>query len=499
MAKNNHELLRAALTKDVSLAESDPEIGASGKPRMRFTSNVAGSLALLMDVVCFLLSVPIALLGFQLLRQVAVDASVHIFAFALTLGSFLLLRSSRHAYRRSMLDPLEGLNEAGFDAIISGLIASSLIWQAGLIDNFSRALTLLFLTTLVVALSISRPLLRKLTQSLARKGQIEQRIVFYGADQQMIAHMQRLIETLDSDHLKIVGIADERVGRSADEAPAVMGLSKLCELARRGEVDQVIINGGRLSRERVREIVEALSGVCVDVSLVPREAIELSPDYSVNLLGNVPVLTLWQRPFRDANYLLKRAEDLTISLLALVVLAPIMLFSALLIRFTSPGPVLFIQPRVGFNNEVIKVFKFRTMYAHQADMVGNQTTTRNDPRVTPAGRVLRKFSLDELPQLLNVLQGNMSIVGPRPHATKMKVGDRYYHEAVGGYAGRHRVKPGITGFAQVKGLRGEVRTVERAKKRVELDKYYIENWSIWLDLWILMATARAVLSDRDAY
>ena len=123
----------------------------------------------------------------------------------------------------------------------------------------------------------------------------------------------------------------------------------------------------------------------------------------------------------------------------------------------------------------------------------------NDPRVTRVGRFLRKTSLDELPQLLNVLRGDMSMVGPRPHATHMRVGDLFYQEAVKGYAGRHRVKPGITGLAQVKGLRGEIRTLERAKRRVELDQQYINQWSVWLDLWILVLTVRAVFLDADAY
>jgi len=211
------------------------------------------------------------------------------------------------------------------------------------------------------------------------------------------------------------------------------------------------------------------------------------------------VLTLWQRPFRDMNQVAKRAEDLMLSAIAVTLLSPVLVVAALLIRLTSPGPILFVQPRVGFNNEAINVYKFRTMYTHMADLGAKQTTTRDDPRVTPVGRFLRRFSIDELPQLLNVLQGSMSLVGPRPHGTEMMVGDRFYHEAVRGYAGRHRVKPGITGYAQVKGLRGEVRTIERAKRRVELDKYYVDHWSFWLDVYILFATVRAVLFDRDAY
>jgi exopolysaccharide biosynthesis polyprenyl glycosylphosphotransferase len=242
-----------------------------------------------------------------------------------------------------------------------------------------------------------------------------------------------------------------------------------------------------------------LSQVSVDVSLIPIEAIELAQEYRVRLLGTIPVLNLWQRPFRDTNGLVKRAEDLLLASLISLLLLPLMTIAAILVRLSSPGPVLFVQPRVGFNNELIRIFKFRTMYADQTDLHAISTTTRNDPRVTPVGRVLRRLSIDELPQLLNVLQGEMSLVGPRPHALEMKIGDRYYRDAVSGYAGRHRVRPGLTGLAQVRGLRGEIRTIERARQRVEFDKQYIDNWSLWLDLKILLATARAVFFDSDAY
>jgi polysaccharide biosynthesis protein PslA len=211
------------------------------------------------------------------------------------------------------------------------------------------------------------------------------------------------------------------------------------------------------------------------------------------------VLNLWQRPFRDINQFTKRGEDLVIGGILLVLLSPIMAVAALLIRLTSPGPVLFVQPRLGFNNEVIEVLKFRTMYTDQTDLNAQATTTRDDPRVTPVGRILRKTSIDELPQLINAIRGDMSLVGPRPHALEMKVGELYYQDAVRGYAGRHRVRPGLTGLAQVRGLRGEIRTVDRAKRRVELDKQYIDQWSLWLDVQILVATVRAVLFDKDAY
>jgi Undecaprenyl-phosphate glucose phosphotransferase len=346
----------------------------------------------------------------------------------------------------------------------------------------------------------SRPIVRGAVRHLAGSGSIEQRIVFYGADPDSLTMIRRVIEVMDLPHLKFLGVADDRPKvKSIEGLKMIGGLDRILELARQGELDQVLFCVANMPRERLQDIVDQLSNVSVDVAVIPSEAIQLAPDYRVHLLGQLPVLTLWQRPFRDINGLAKRAEDLLIAGAATVVLSPIMLITGLLVKFSSPGPVFFVQPRIGFNNEYIQVLKFRTMYADRADYKAEQTTTANDPRVTPVGRWLRRLSLDELPQLLNVIKGDMSLVGPRPHATHMKVGERYYQDAVRGYAGRHRVKPGITGLAQVKGVRGEIRTIERAKLRVEYDKKYIENWSLWLDLGILFATFRAVLYDADAY
>jgi Undecaprenyl-phosphate glucose phosphotransferase len=466
---------------------------------LRFTSNVVGSLFLVTDIVCFAVSAPITLAAYSVVRGQRIAVPVHITAFILMLGSFLLIRISRQAYRRSLLD-LGDHSDTTFDAVISSLIASALIWQVGLVDDYSRGITLLFLLSVVLCLSVSRPILHRIITRLAERGQIAQRIAFYGADPDSVALTRQLLESLKFPHLRFVGIADDRAWPTKfDDLPMLGDLPRLCELARQGEIDQVLISGAHFTPKRLEQIVEGLSEVCVDVSLIPAQAIELSPKYRVNLLGTVPVLTLWQRPFRDMSQIVKRAEDLVLSSLAVVVLSPLLIVTALLVRLSGPGPILFVQPRVGFNNETINVFKFRTMYTHMTDIGARQTTTRDDPRVTPVGRILRRLSIDELPQLLNVLQGSMSLVGPRPHGTEMMVGDRFYHDAVRGYAGRHRVKPGITGYAQVKGLRGEVRTIERAKRRVELDKHYVDNWSFWLDMWILFATVRAVLFDCDAY
>lgn len=468
--------------------------------RVRFTSNIAGPIFFLGDLLCILISAPLALIAYNLIRGVRLNSSVEIFAFFATGATYLLIRMSRHAYRRTLVNLFDHEADAVIDALASVLIASALVWQFGMITHLSRALTLLYLLMFSACLLASRPLVRAAVKHLAGAGAIEQRIVFYGADQESLSMIRKVIDGIELPHLRFLGIVDDRPKVMEIEGlPLLGGLDELMALARRGELDQVLFCMPNLPRERLHDIVEQLATVSVDVAVIPPEAIHLAPDYRVQLLGKLPVLTLWQRPFRDVNGLVKRGEDLLIAGSAILFLSPLLLLTALLVRLSSPGPIFFIQPRVGFNNELIRVLKFRTMYADQSDVRAEQTTTADDPRVTPIGRTLRRLSLDELPQLFNVFSGDMSLVGPRPHATHMKVGDRYYQDAVRGYAGRHRVKPGITGLAQVKGVRGEIRTVERAKLRVELDCKYIENWSLGLDLWILAATARAVLWDRDAY
>jgi len=184
----------------------------------------------------------------------------------------------------------------------------------------------------------------------------------------------------------------------------------------------------------------------------------------------------------------------------LLLAAPVMAAIALAIKLDTRGPVLFRQKRYGFNNELIEVFKFRSMHAEQCDATASRLVSKRDPRVTRVGRFIRKASLDELPQLINVvLKGNLSLVGPRPHAVHAKAEDRLYDEAVDGYFARHRVKPGITGWAQINGWRGETDRQEKIQRRVEHDLYYIENWSVLLDLYILAMTPLALAKAENAY
>jgi exopolysaccharide biosynthesis polyprenyl glycosylphosphotransferase len=205
------------------------------------------------------------------------------------------------------------------------------------------------------------------------------------------------------------------------------------------------------------------------------------------------------KPQSGWGYFIKTASDRILGSLILIAILPLLAIIALAIKLTSPGPVFFSQQRLGFNNNTFRILKFRTMYTHLQDDHAEQLTTKKDPRVTPVGAFLRRWSLDELPQILNVLTGDMSLVGPRPHAAKAKAGTKLYEHVLDTYAQRHRVKPGITGWAQVNGWRGETDTEEKLIRRVEHDLSYIENWSPVLDLKILVLTVWAVLRGDGAY
>jgi exopolysaccharide biosynthesis polyprenyl glycosylphosphotransferase len=214
----------------------------------------------------------------------------------------------------------------------------------------------------------------------------------------------------------------------------------------------------------------------------------------------MPVIDIFDKPIADWDVFVKAAFDKIVGALCLLALSPAMLAVAIAVKLDSRGPALFKQSRYGFNNEKIEVYKFRSMYVDQLDVAARRLVTRNDPRVTRVGRFIRRTSLDELPQLFNVVfKGDLSLVGPRPHAMHARAADHLYDDVVDGYFARHRVKPGITGWAQVNGWRGETDTPEKIQKRVEYDLDYIENWSLLRDIYILALTPFALVRGHNAY
>jgi Undecaprenyl-phosphate glucose phosphotransferase len=284
------------------------------------------------------------------------------------------------------------------------------------------------------------------------------------------------------------------------EMPFIGGMGNLRHWCVRHRIRTVLIENAPTNPGASERILGLLDGLAADIRLLGRAGLPERPEQAlISRFGGWVAVQIRDKPVRDWDELGKRTLDILGSGALILTLLPLFGLIAAAIAIESPGGVLFRQRRYGFQNEEISVLKFRSMYVHKQDVSGAQRTTRGDPRVTKVGRILRRTSLDETPQLFNVFMGTMSLVGPRPHATAMKVGDLLYHEAVEHYAQRHRVKPGITGLAQINGFRGEVDSMEHAQGRLENDLKYLGNWSLALDIKILLKTVGCVFGDRNAY
>lgn len=281
--------------------------------------------------------------------------------------------------------------------------------------------------------------------------------------------------------------------------PYLGDLSALVVAIRAGGIDTVFVALPWSDQLRLQMVVDRLSSTPVEIRLAPEHAGFAYARHRVSSLGGLSIITMLEHPLTGMQQALKAIEDRVLAGVALILLAPLMLATALAIRLTSPGPVLFRQSREGFNCRPFEILKFRTMRVDAAPPAQLVQAMRCDPRVTPVGAVLRRTSIDELPQLFNVLLGHMSLVGPRPHAPATRAGGRLFADVASHYAARHNVKPGLTGWAQVCGWRGETTTEEKLIRRLEHDIYYIEHWSIWFDLYIIARTAVTVLAQRNAY
>ena len=320
------------------------------------------------------------------------------------------------------------------------------------------------------------------------------------------AASEALIEAVEASNegdIKIIGVFDDRNDdRSAESVagyPKLGNVSGLVDYARRERIDLIVFTMPITAEARILQMLAKLWVLPIDIRLSAHTTkLRLRPR-AYSYLGKVPVLDLFDRPLADWDLIFKSLFDRAVALAALICLSPVLLIVAAAVRFTSRGPILFRQKRYGFNNELIEIYKFRSMYVDQSDARASKLVTKDDPRVTPVGRIIRKASLDELPQLFNVLAGSLSLVGPRPHAIEAKAANTLYDEVVDGYFARHKVKPGITGWAQINGWRGETDTWEKIQRRVDCDLEYIENWSLALDVKILASTPFALLNTKNAY
>ena len=272
-------------------------------------------------------------------------------------------------------------------------------------------------------------------------------------------------------------------------------ISDAIELAKKNEIDYIYLALPMCAEDRIRDILALCSDTTASVYMVPNFFVYNLINSKWHSIGSLQALSVYDTPFSGASEVTKRVEDFILGLILTTIAIVPMALIAVLVKLSSKGPIIFIQKRYGLDGKPISVYKFRTMTTLDNGEEVKQAQ-KNDQRITKVGAVLRKTSLDELPQFINVLQGRMSIVGPRPHAIAH---NEQYRKIISGYMLRHKVKPGITGWAQVNGFRGETETVDKMKKRVEYDLDYMHNWSIWLDLKIIFKTAILVFKDQNAY
>jgi putative colanic acid biosynthesis UDP-glucose lipid carrier transferase len=289
--------------------------------------------------------------------------------------------------------------------------------------------------------------------------------------------------------------SEQEAAAGADSLPMFGGLDDLQPIIESLSIGEIFITLPTEKSRHVETVARQLLNFPVNTYWVPCASLPTHLRHYVSNIDGNPVICLSDSPMRKGPQFLKRLLDVIFSIILLVLLAPLLLLIAVAVRLSSPGPVIYKQMRAGLYGERIAMWKFRTMRVMKEGEIEKQAT-RSDNRITPVGGFLRNWSLDELPQLVNVLQGNMSIVGPRPHPLWL---NEQYRGKLDAYMLRHHVKPGITGWAQVNGLRGETDTPAKMLKRLEFDLYYINNWSIFLDLKILLLTVRAVLIRENAF
>jgi putative colanic acid biosynthesis UDP-glucose lipid carrier transferase len=373
------------------------------------------------------------------------------------------------------------------------LIAAAYVFKVS--ANFSRGWLLSWAGLSFVLVVLARTAMRHTFLALARTGRIKRRIAVVSVGTVPRA-LYEAVEREPTAQLSCVFTVDpDELIRYSSAPSSPFPLAGLIEAAKDHNIDEIVIRQQCLGLEHLRVIVNELSVLPVDIWLSASDEEFDLPVFGFTKIGNMNLLQVRIKPIGGWGFVLKSVLDFTLALIGLILLAPLFAIVAAAIKFDSPGPVFFRQRRHGYNEREIKVYKFRTMTVTE-DGTDVKQAGRNDKRVTKVGRILRATSLDELPQLINVLKGEMSLVGPRPHAL---VHNDFYRTRVRSYANRHKVKPGITGLAQIHGLRGETDTPEKMEQRVEKDLYYIENWSIWLDLKILLLTPIFGFVSRNAY
>lgn len=463
----------------------------------RWTHGLINRLVIVCDVVMTLIAAIVAHLTWSFLSwsQIGILWLIGIFSFVQVLQFGRAYRVEHYSrLRRQIGHIIVGGIPAG---VVVGVCYYALITSDA--TNLKALLGWGALTA--AALLFGRLVLVRLGMIVVRKKAVLRRTVMVLGDR---GRARELVDRYEAEEgggglLSFAGIFVDDGSVEGNGAPIISpvtgkpyplergGIEQLLEYAKYEPIDIVAITKSWAEPAAISALADQLHQIATDV-LVELDPESFSLNYAnLTMLVGEPALQVQQQPFKGSLGLMKGVEDYVVATLGLLITAPILLAAAIAIRLESPGPILFKQPRVGRNNKEFMVYKFRSMTVDPADD-GSAGTRRDSARITRVGRLLRSTSIDELPQLLNVLKGDMSIVGPRPHVPNMLVSSNLVYEAIQHYVSRYRVKPGITGWAQINGSRGPIQSVEKAERRLALDLYYIEHWSIWLDIRIMLLT-----------
>jgi len=425
-------------------------------------------------------------------------SSYNLIAEMLAAASFLFLAEIKGLYASWRLGGL--LDEITDLIVVWGGVAIVLIILAFISKtsaNFSRLVIMTWFIVTPLGLIAVRMVVRIMLRELRRAGKNTRTLAIIGANTQGL----RLIEKSQSMPwvgMKLVGIFDDVLKDTVSESIRLHlkgSVSELLAEVRSGKVDYVYIVLPMKEEGRIVELLDSFADTTVSVYVVPDMFVSDLLHAKWTSFQGIPAIRVYETPFMGVEGWIKRIEDVALGVLFFLIAIIPMLTIGMAVKFTSKGSVIFKQRRYGLNGEVVEVWKFRTMsVCEDGDEISQ--AKQGDPRITPLGKLLRKTSMDELPQLINVLQGHMSLVGPRPHAVAH---NEQFRKLIHGYMLRHKVKPGITGWAQVNGWRGETDTLEKMEKRVEYDLEYIRNWSLWLDLKIIWLTLLRGFYGKNVY
>lgn len=417
----------------------------------------------------------------------------------LLIGSALTLQGFHLAGLYRFESIVEPVNQIRRLFLICAIVFAALVLLAfafKISAAFSRIWMFGWFVSQMALVLLSRIIWDVVLRTSGQSGKLTRKVAVLGADRQAIDLVERISE-MRNPWIEFVGVFDYQArahtGPSPKKSCGYGSCDDLVEYARKRDLDEVIVTWN--ASDRLNEIHHRLKELPVEFRFLgPDVSSFRMAKWKFNSIAGVPTLDLEYTPLAGWRFIVKELMDKILALVLMILVGPLMLIIALAIKLDSPGPALFVQKRYGYNNRPFSVFKFRTM--HSQFTHDTWQAQRHDVRVTRIGACLRRFSLDELPQLFNVINGSMSLIGPRPHPIPLNA---KFASTIEYYYARHRIKPGITGWAQVNGMRGETDTAEKMKKRIEYDLYYIENWSVTFDLQILLATISAVVSQRNAY